>query len=257
MTVRRVGAAGSEPTRIYSARLSAAEREAALRGLGSVLEKATEDPLTREPDGASRVRMEVQAEPMLPFKCVQWVMMKAAHPRVKIYRVSLLGRVPTERVNLDLPRDRSCCPGDRVFIRELRLKYFRLPTSAEAVTRIRIADALVEYDDGYMEPTETEELVDGARAARHPDEGEREVVLAASGGDWESDGSAWGAVEEELRVRWHRGERAVGIVSTPPPSGGDVPYRDVLTGMLLLNRLGVELVMPAGAIPESRLAPDR
>jgi hypothetical protein len=251
ITVWKVERSAVEPVQIYSARLSASEREAAVKGLEPFFVKETADPRSRGPDGASSVRLQVEAEPLVPFKYVQWVMMIAASPRVKIYRVSLLGRTASEHVDLDMPKDRSCCPGQRVPMRELHLKYSRVPGPTEPMTRIRIGDALVEYDDGYMSPTGTEETADAEQLAKDHDSKERTVDLGSRGAGG-SDSQAWRAIEQELRARWPRGERAVGIIDVPPPTGGDTPYGDVLIGMLLLRGLGVEQVMQEGAITRLR-----
>jgi hypothetical protein len=245
ITVWRVGRNAADTVRVYGARLSAQEREAAVAGLDPVFVEAAEDWPTREPDGASSIRLEVEADPMVPFKYVQWVMLKATNPRVRIYKLSLQGGTADERLDLNLPKDRSCCPGRRVPMRELRLEYFRVSGSVR-VTRVRVADDLVEYDDGYMTPAETEPRAPDHRST------ERTVDLAPSGETWQSDDSAWRTIEQDLRARWRPGERAVGIVSVPPPTGGDVPYRDVVTGMLLLRGLGVEQVVSEGAITPLR-----
>ena len=252
----RVDRSAVEPVQIYSARLSAPEREAAVKGLEPVFVKETGDPRSRGPDGASRVRLQVEAEPLVPFKYVQWVMLMAASPRVKIYKVSLLGRSASEQVDLELPKDRSCCPGQRVPMRELHLTYSRVPGPTEPITRIRIGDALVEYDDGYMSPTGTDEIADAEQLAKDPDSKERTVDLGSRGAGG-SDSQAWRTIEQELRARWPRGERAVGIIDVPPPTGGNTPFGDVLIGMLLLQSLGVEQVMHEGAITRLREEQDR
>ena len=54
------------------------------------------DPLLREPDGASKVPVMIHGDWGAKWKYVQWVMQACAHPDIKIYKLQFAVKKPVE-----------------------------------------------------------------------------------------------------------------------------------------------------------------
>ncbi len=262
------------------------DADAALTGLRSALRGPLTDPRTREPDGSSKARMLLDVEGDVPWRLVQWTIQIAAHPLLKIWRLSLIDpEGDLDPVPVELPRDRSVgsAPpqGKPVSVRVLVVTCFRkrpeAPRSLFTRLRFRAIDEQVVAPMGGDPPplvitsTTTEVLkealpTEGEEQRRNgdlvveepviresddsvPDDGASAAPADQADVDLEpADGVHWREVEQRLRTAAAGARILRAEVRTPPPDGGAVPYRDVFHVLRLLREVGVGPVAFEGAM---------
>ncbi len=219
----------------------ASDVRASLNQLEVALASVASDPRMRSADGYSDVRLEIGAGPLVPWKYVQWALQTAASPRARIWRVAFLSGTDEAPIEIELPKDRSCCPGSHAFRLELRVKLTRTggASGQPPFTRVRLTSAHVEYDEGYMAPAHS--------PSEAPVRAIDVVDLPHDAASAEERTEAWSRVHDALRGVMEADDRPLGILRAPPPSGGDTPYRDVIAAMLVLRRLGAERLFLEGA----------
>ncbi len=227
---------GEPPRVLHEGRLegSAEEVRAALGGLEAALVEATADPALRLLDGYSTVRLVFEVDPLVPWEQVEWVMGSASSRTARLWRMRFLTGTPEPAVDIDLPKDRSIPDDERgVFLMlDVKLRHLDSAGSGSRRTRVTLACAYAELGAESLLPVgdADETTFDACGEFTLPSHAEPSDAVA----------SVWQRIEDVLRARIRDADRPLGFIVTPPIRGGQLPFRDVLSAMLLLRRVGVE-----------------
>ena len=207
------------------------EQDRAIQAFLRVLKDVTSDPLLREQDGTSQMRLLVRADGRARWQWVQWAMQAAAHPDVKIRRISFsVSRIEADasfgRIDVELPKDRGLNE-PQAETRKIKLKVFRRNHD----------DAERAYTIVKVDRSHQLKLLPGWRGRAHETPGRRaqyEVLV----------NTILTAVKEKAAGL---GGEIHGEIVAPPPKGGLVPYVDVMHALSVLRRAGIENVHFEGA----------
>ncbi len=121
LTLPRVGTVGPLPakdmrvivsvTRDGWIRVPDRKEALSLVGLERYLAERSDDPRLREPDGSSKLNAVLDIDATIPWMVTQWLMQTGAHPRSKIYKISV-GATTSDGsqrgvIETRLPKDRG------------------------------------------------------------------------------------------------------------------------------------------------------
>ncbi len=204
-----------------------AEQDRALQALQKTLVARAQDRALREPDGSSRLVLDIQPDAGVRWRWVQWVIQVGADPQVKIYRLRF---APPDRkgeaIVQMLPKDRGIQSGaiDLVEPPALAVRLFRLNEDRpdETQTKIKIGGQEWLLPKGRGNP---------ARSA------------------------VFGALQARIQGLREANPDLYGEIEAPPPKGPAVPYEDVwgvLQAFLAAGVTEVRFVGAAAPLPRSR-----
>jgi hypothetical protein len=232
--------------------------------LRRLLVLASSDPKARNPDGTSKVRLLVRASGRTRWQIVQWVLVTAAGPRVRMTQAALAVRVAADGG----PRPAVIAVPDPVGIRDGSTLSEALPEVEEGAPSPAPAPPAAP-ESSEAPPKDADEPIRIRLFRRHKEDpalaytqirldGAHEYGLPPGdpldAGVAEKRDTAFASIAEGLeQVRRERPKAPV-QVAAPPPNGGAVPYADAVRLLALLAQHGIpvaSLEAPVGPLPSS------
>ncbi len=198
---------------------------AALKRLMTAFSGVTEDKKLREADGSSKLVLVIEVEGDAQWRWVQWVMLTAASPKVQIWQLELRRDKAKTGERINLPKDRGLAPGKVEEFSKIKLTLFRKnkEVTNEAFTRVRI-------------DRDVKDTVDLPRAASKDYEVEYKAAIRQI---------------ETIFLRKHDSveegaDLRIEIVA-PPPTGGFVPFQDVMQMVEMVREHKLQKIIFEGA----------
>lgn len=243
----------------------------ALKGLHGALVKQLDpavSPDLRDESGHARARLIVDAEPGTPWRFVQWTLATAASPQTKVFHLTFLVPGASETYDVDLPMDRGLpnpppAPGDEDVTLVIVAMFRPSGDPARGTTTLKVAHRISAVRAGGVpiepelkdppgalpEPARPPRVVSGGdRPGREsPAESSDAIELPAAEPAGPASVGRWQGFERLLREFAGKTKRRIGGIKAPPPTGGSVPYVDVVGVLGSLLRVGCETVHFEGA----------